>query len=179
MDGQANVKALFCLALWTLNAFASIPSVSGVDITSKKAVAGPVPGKTSVVVFLSPSCPCSRGHEAAIQQLSREFPEVAFLGVASGLSAESAAYFQERLPFPVVSESGYAWADGFGALNTPHAFVFSADGRQLYQGGVDNRRDGAESPDRVFYLQQVLQDIQAKRPLRVSQTRALGCAIRH
>ena len=158
---------------------ASLPRLAGNDLSTGKPVSWNPQDGVSVVVFLSPFCPCSQSHEAAVKTLAAKYPKVAFWGVSSGTPVKAAeAYFKNRLPFPVLAEPEVEWADSFGALNTPHVFVVSAAGEVVYQGGVDDRRDGNSGEPGRNYLAEVLKDLDQGKTPRVARSRALGCAIR-
>ncbi len=50
---------------------------------------------------------------------------------------ETKKHFSEtHFPFPVLQDKKSKWADQFGALKTPHAFVFNKSGELIYKGGV-------------------------------------------
>lgn len=156
----------------------ALPTLSGQDLASGKNVEW-IPGREmSVIVFVSPHCPCSLSHESSLVELASRFSKIRFLGVVSGANVKVAEdHFKERrLGFPVIAESGHEWADAFGALNTPHAFVVDRQGVVVFRGGVDNSRDASRA-DRLF-LKQALEDLEQSKPIRVAASRPLGCAIR-
>ncbi len=165
--------------LWALSAQASLPSIKGLDLRSGQSVEWQA-GARSVVVFLSPSCPCSRSHEATLAKLAKQYPAFRFLGVVSNrrLNGEIAKphFVKAQLPFPVVLEEGVTTADAFGALNTPHAFVLDEAGNVLFKGGVDDSRNAGRATQ--HFLADALQALTEGRPIEVTQARPLGCAIR-
>ncbi len=168
---------LLLLAITTVLSAHAVPlDFSGIDLRNGKALSWSAQAGPSVVVFLSPSCPCSRGHESALATLAQQNPRVRFLGVVSGDAPDAPAHFRNgSLPFPVIAEREHAWADAFDALNTPHAFVI-AQGEVVYRGGVDDSRD-VERANR-HYLRDALGDVLAGRKVAKAEARAVGCAIR-
>ena len=77
----------------------------------------------------------------------------------------------------------YAWdrtqdvARAYGALRTPHFFVFDRQRKLVYTGrGVDNPRDPGEMT--VNDLENALEDILAGRPVRVPLTNPIGCNVK-
>lgn len=168
---------LFLLALIGASSAQAVPlALRGTDLRTGQSIEWSASSQPAVVVFLSPQCPCSRSHEPALAQLAKRHPDVAFLGIVSGESTGAAEHFRQAgLPFPVIGESGYDWADAFGALNTPHAFLI-ASGEVVYRGGVDDSRQ-VERASR-HYLQEALADVKAGRKVAKSEARAVGCAIR-
>lgn len=135
--------------------------------------------KGLVVIFMSATCPCSMSHIEELKALERDFPGFAFVGVHSnaGEAKEpSHAYFEKvKLPFAVIRDSDYKWADQFKALKTPHAFVVQPDGEIAYQGGVSNSHDFTRA-DRKF-LREALDDLEHGRDVKTKVGRTLGCAI--
>lgn len=168
---------LWFFALTVVLSAQAVPlSFSGTDLRNGRAVNWIVQTRPGVVVFLSPTCPCSRSHEAALTELAKQHPGVDFLGVVSGDAPESAAHFRAgALPFPVIAEKNHEWADALGALNTPHAFVIH-HGEVVYRGGVDDSRQADRA--KRHYLRDALTDIEAGRAVANAETRAVGCAIR-
>lgn len=114
-----------------------------------------------------------------IKSLAETFQDFRFIGVNSNLDEtleNAGAFFKaQSLKFPILRDQNSRMADEFKALKTPHAFVFSNDGKILFQGGVSNSSK-FERADRKF-LREALEDIAQKRAVRSPLARALGCAI--
>ena len=135
------------------------------------------PAARSVLVFLSPICPCSRYHEKQLSQMKSEFPDTRFIAVYSGNEAVSegeARNHFKSLGFGVVRDTDFALANRFGALRTPHAFVLNAAGEIQYQGAVDDKRS-SEPTDR--YLQKALVALAKGQPADPAVTGPMGCRI--
>jgi hypothetical protein len=170
------MKATLLILLLSAPAW-GLPILSGNDLRSGAPVKWR--GDTlSVVVFLSASCPCSNSHEPGLAALAQKYPQIPFVGILSNdASAQSAAHFAKGpIAFALLREPGHQWADAFGALNTPHAFLVDAGGKVLFEGGVDDSRD-AKRASRGF-LAQALAEVAAGKPVSQSRARPLGCAIR-
>lgn len=135
--------------------------------------------KGSVLVFLSARCPCSSSHENLLNDLQTEFKDFRFIGVHANQDEpleESRKHFVEaKLKFPVLQDKGAQYADAFKAFKTPHAFVLSASGEILYQGGVTDSHSGPNANN--FYLKQVLTALHQGQPAPFETKRALGCVI--
>jgi hypothetical protein len=160
-------------ALW-----GAYPVLQGKDLVSGRTVEWKAGGQPSLVVFLSPLCPCSRSHEKPLAKLASDFPSVRFLGIVSfAEKKQGEEYFKKSsLPFPVLPEPQSKWADAFSALNTPHAFLFDGTGALIFQGGVDNSGN-AENATR-FYLREALTALNEGKEIAEKQARPLGCPIR-
>ena len=171
------MRRLLLAILFCVPAFA-LPDLRGRDLVSGSAVHWKPGVKTSVVVFLSPTCPCSRSHEGALREMRARFPQFDFVGVVSNADEKAARehFTASALGFPVLSEAGHAWADAFSALNTPHAFVVGASGEVEFEGGVDDSRNAQRA--REAYLNAALTALAEGRPVEKRRARPLGCAIR-
>jgi hypothetical protein len=77
--------------------------------------------------------------------------------------------------FPYIQDEDRRVARSYGAVRTPHAFVFDRDRKLGYRGRIDDSRDPARvtSPD----LRKGLEGILAGRTAPVPQTEPFGCAI--
>lgn len=157
-----------------------IEQIKGFDLISQKDFSRSFPGKAPVaVVFLSAKCPCSASHEQLLNDLSRQFPQVEFLGIHSNADetiVDSQKHFQEaQLSFPVIQDSKAHYANFWGALKTPHVFLLNKEGEIIYQGGVTDSHVGPSAKKQ--FLRDVLEDLTANKTLRHKQGKALGCYI--
>ena len=135
--------------------------------------------KGTVIVFMSAKCPCSNSHIGIMKKLSEEFRDFNFIVVHSNTDEsieESKAYFKNAgFNFPVVQDENGQLADRFKALKTPHAFLLSAEGTIIYKGGVTSSTSG-ETADKQF-LKDALTEAKEGKPIRVAESRTLGCII--
>ena len=78
--------------------------------------------------------------------------------------------------FPYLRDESQSVVDAYGAVCTPHVFVFDYERRLRYRGRIDDSRDPAavKSPD----LRNALDDLAAGRGVRVPDTRPFGCSIK-
>jgi hypothetical protein len=127
----------------------------------------------TVVVAMSPVCPCSRSHEATLEALARRFPTFGFVGLRAGDGAADTYFSTRKLAFPVVARPGVARA--LGALKTPHVFVYDGAGTLRYRGGVDDSHDAARATKP--YLADTLGALSRGEPVPVAETRPLGCRV--
>lgn len=177
-------KFIFSLILfYSLSVFsASLPSeLSGTDVLSKKNVhhSFASENKATVIVFLSAKCPCSASHEEILKGLRAEFKDFTFLGIHSNsdepIDITESHFKNSQMTFPILEDTKNAWANQFGALKTPHAFVVNTKGEIIYQGGVTNSHVGPAATTQ--YLKEVLIDLSAGKAPRHKIGRALGCYI--
>jgi peroxiredoxin len=173
----------FILALTVLCsplAFAEpTPHLHGVEVSSGQNIDVTPKAEGTVIVFFSSSCPCSNSHVEEVKSLAAEYPQFAFVGVHSNAdetAAEAKTYFDKNhMNFPVIQDDHAKIADQFKALKTPHAFVLSADGKVLYQGGVSSSKD-IKKADRK-YLREALTDLKNHVAVKTPEGRTLGCTI--
>lgn len=68
-------------------------------------------------------------------------------------------------------------ADAFGALTTPHVYLFDKNMKLVYRGAIDD--DVSKSSDvKEFYLQDALNNMVAGKSIEPQTTRQLGCSIK-
>jgi hypothetical protein len=173
---------LFLLIALTTQSFAqSLPPIHAMDLGTgeTKDHQWKDAKKGTVVVFLSNLCPCSNAHINHLVELSKEFPDIKFIGIHSNTNESpnaSKEYFKSKnLPFPVFQDNSTEWADRLKAYRTPHAFLINPEGTLAYQGGVTSSAD----PERAdsFYLKVTLKKFIAGEKIESSRTRVLGCKI--
>ncbi len=84
---------------------------------------------------------------------------------------------EKKFPFPYVRDDSQQVARAFGAVCTPHVFVFDKSRTLAYEGRID---DNWKDPSgvRARDLQNALDDLLADRPVRVRQANPMGCSIK-
>lgn len=78
---------------------------------------------------------------------------------------------------PYVVDAGHQVADAFGAMKTPHVYLFRADGTLMYRGAID---DNVQTSKKVQenYLLDALEAVGQGKKVEMSTTPALGCSIK-
>ncbi len=101
---------------------------------------------------------------------ARAYPEDRFASMVQR-SAE------KHYPFPYLQDESQAVAHAYGALVTPHPFLFDGHRRLLFQGRIDNDH---QHPDRVTerYLVRALDQALAGEPVRPSERPVQGCTVK-
>ena len=84
---------------------------------------------------------------------------------------------EKGYPFPYVRDESQDVARAYGALVTPHVFLFDPERRLIYQGRID---DDHLAPERVKqrYLESALEAGLAHRAVRPPETPVLGCSVK-
>lgn len=150
-----------------------------------------------MVVFLSNHCPYSHAAETRLLPLVAEMKSRGLAVVAinpnhpDAVAISELGYgkyndsFEEMKPY--AEEAGFtfpylydgetqATAKAYGALATPHVFLFDRDRKLRYAGRFDDNRfpgpEGVTSPD----TRNALEAMFAGKPVPVPMTRPMGCS---
>jgi peroxiredoxin len=84
---------------------------------------------------------------------------------------------QQHFPWTYLHDKTQDVARAYGALRTPHFFVFDADRRLVYTGrGVDTPRDASRAT--THELNDAIEDVLAGRSVRVAVTNPVGCNVK-
>ena len=77
--------------------------------------------------------------------------------------------------FPYVLDSGSRLAKAFGAMVTPHVYLFDKNGDLRYRGAID------DGPKRVKrnYLVDAINSVSKGKSIRTKTTKSLGCSIKY
>jgi peroxiredoxin len=144
--------------------------------------------KVLVVFFTGNSCPFVLGSDEVTRATAETFMKqgVAFIGInansektSPGDSMDGMVARMKQHGFPWVyardKSQDAAWA--YGALRTPHFFVFDQGRKLVYTGrGVDNPQETVKM--KVNDLENALEDVLAGRPVRVPLTNPIGCNVK-
>jgi len=144
--------------------------------------------KVLVVFFTCNHCPYVVGSDELTRQTADRFaPQgVRFVGINSNspntypedsFDHMKARMKTHRFPWVYLHDASQHVARAYGALRTPHFFVFDAKRKLVYTGrGVDNPREAAKV--KVNDLANALDDHLAGRPVRVPLTNPIGCNVK-
>lgn len=141
-----------------------------------------LPGRISVVMFVSAQCPVSNAYNDRMIQLFRDYSPrgVQFIFVNANFNETVAEIESHRrasgFPFPVYRDPDSVAADRLGATVTPEAFLFDSEGKLLYRGHIDDSRNPARI--KTSSLRLALDQALAGRPVLKPETKAFGCTIK-
>ncbi len=144
--------------------------------------------KYLVVFFTCNHCPYVLGSDEITRKTAEKFMNrgVRFLAVNSNSentyeedSFENMVKRMEEKKFPwlYLHDASQATASEYGALRTPHFFVFDENRELVYTGrGVDNPKD----PSRVTVndLDRTLEELTAGREISIRKTNPIGCNVK-
>ncbi len=162
----------------------SLPATDG-NIYERKDFAD---ARVLVVFFTCNHCPYVLGSDEVTRQTALKFAQqdVTFVGINSNSpntypedSFENMVIRmnEQRFPWVYLFDRSQEIAKAYGALRTPHFFVFDRDRHLIYTGrGVDNPRDSSKI--KVNDLENALADHLSGRAIRVPLTNPIGCNIK-
>ena len=144
--------------------------------------------KVFVVFFTCNHCPFVIGSDEVTRATVASFRDkgVAFVGINSNSEnthpTDDFDHMVERMnanefPWVYLRDKPQEVAKAYGALKTPHFYVFNDDRRLVYTGrGVDNPRDTAKMT--VNDLNRCLEELLAGQPVTVPVTNPIGCNVK-
>jgi len=144
--------------------------------------------KVLVIFFTCNHCPYVTGSDEVTRQTAKKFVSqgVKFVGINSNspntYEEDSFENMVKRL-----AEYEFLWlylyddtqdvARAYGALRTPHFYVFNEERKLVYTGrGVDNPRDTGKMT--VNDLENALEDILAGKEITTPITNPIGCNVK-
>ena len=141
-----------------------------------------------VIFFTCNHCPYVIGSDEVTRKTVEKFAPkgVKFVGINSNSKNTYAeddfehmiARMQEhKFPWLYLYDEPQAIAKAYGALRTPHFYVFDKDRRLVYTGrGVDNPRDASKIT--VNDLERALEEHLAGKLISVPLTNPIGCNVK-
>jgi peroxiredoxin len=144
--------------------------------------------KVLVVFFTCNHCPYVTGSDEVTRATVERFKDrgVAFIGINSNSEntypTDGFDHMVERMndhhfPWVYARDKSQEVAAAYGALRTPHFYVFDSDRKLVYTGrGVDNPRHAAEI--HVNNLDMALEELVAGHPVSTPVTNPIGCNVK-
>jgi len=141
-----------------------------------------------VVFFTCNHCPFVTGSDEVTRATVLRFKDkgVAFIGINSNSeNTHQEDDFdnmvkrmnEQRFPWVYVRDRSQDVARAYGALRTPHFFVFNEERGLVYTGrGVDNPRKTAQMTTND--LERALEEVVAGKPVSIPLTNPIGCNVK-
>lgn len=141
-----------------------------------------------VVFFTCNHCPYVLGSDEVTRQTAEKFaPQgVRFVGINANskntypeddFEHMVARMTEKQFPWVYLRDESQEVALAYGALRTPHFYVFDADRKLIYTGrGVDNPRETTKMT--VNDLERALQEHLTGKPVSVPMTNPIGCNVK-
>ncbi len=174
---------------FTLELGAKAPDFSVVGTNGKNySLADFESASTLVVFFTCNHCPFVVGSDEVTRATAEKFQDkgVAFIGINSNSEKTNPTddfdqmvlrMKEHNFPWIYARDASQEVAQAFGALRTPHFYVFDADRKLVYCGrGVDQPRDTSKM--QVNDLEKALAEVTAGQSVSVPLTNPIGCNVK-
>jgi len=144
--------------------------------------------KVLVVGFTCNHCPYVQAYEERLNALAKEYARrsVAFVCINANddkaYPEDSFEKMKERaktkeFAFDYLRDETQEIAHAFNAACTPEFYIYDQNRKLCYHGRLDNNHQDAITV-KQHYMKDALDDLLAERPLRLSQSNAIGCSIK-
>jgi peroxiredoxin len=144
--------------------------------------------KVLVIFFTCNHCPFVTGSDGVTRQTAEKFASqgVRFVGINSNskntypeddFEHMVARMKEHKFPWVYLRDKTQEVALAYGALRTPHFYVFDEERKLVYTGrGVDNPRDTSKMT--VNDLENALTEHLAGKPITTPLTNPIGCNVK-
>ena len=174
---------------FTLELGAKAPDFSVVGTDGQTySLANFAKASTLVVFFTCNHCPFVVGSDEVTRATAEKFQDkgVAFIGINSNSEKTNPTddfdqmvlrMKEHNFPWIYARDASQEVALAYGALRTPHFYVFDADRKLVYCGrGVDQPRDTSKL--QVNDLEKALAEVTAGQSVSVPLTNPIGCNVK-
>jgi peroxiredoxin len=141
-----------------------------------------------VIFFTCNHCPYVKGSDEVTRETALKYKNhgVAFIGINSNSAntypEDDFIHMKRRMeenkfPWKYLYDQSQEVALRYGALRTPHFYVFDADRKLIYTGrGVDHPKD----PSRITSndLERALSEYFSGKPVSIPKTNPIGCNVK-
>ncbi len=173
------------------------PDFSLSDEQGKTVKLSDFKGKTVVLEWLNEGCPFVQKHyhdSGNLPALQKKYTDkkVVWLSIVSSAegkqgywaTGEEARAFkaqQKAAMTHILKDADGAVGRAYGAKTTPHMFIIDAKGVLAYQGAIDDKAStkARDIPKAKNWVAQALDEILAKKPVSVSDTKPYGCSVKY
>lgn len=159
----------------------SLPATDGLTVDSA-SIKDPV----VAVIFTCNHCPYAQAYEERLRDIIEEFEQTQFVLISSN---DADTYPDDSFENMKIKKQEAGWscvycydesqevAKAYGALCTPHCFVFNIDRTLQYKGRIDdNWEDPASVSQRDLY--NAIQALEEQQEVAVPEANAIGCSIK-
>jgi peroxiredoxin len=141
-----------------------------------------------VIFFTCNHCPYVLGSDEYTRELALKFTPlgVRFVGINSNsvgtVPADSLEHMvarmqEQQFPWVYLRDEDQSVARAYGALRTPHFFLFDEIGKLLYTGrSIDSPRDPSKA--KAFDLERAIIEALAGEPISKPLTNPIGCNVK-
>jgi peroxiredoxin len=161
-----------------------LPATDGKTYAISDLEADPV----LVIFFTCNHCPYVTGSDEDTRRVAEKFADLGVRFVAINSNSAN-TYAEDDFPHMVqrMQENHFPWiylhdatqdvARAYGALRTPHFFVFDRDRKLIYTGrAMDNPRQSSKAT--THDLERALDEYLSGKPVSVPVTNPIGCNVK-
>ncbi|WP_114578863.1 thioredoxin family protein [Saliphagus sp. LR7] len=144
-----------------------------------------------VVVFTCNHCPTAKAYQDRLKAIQADYGDADLVAINSNNAIEEHAGGNEFYPtdsfehmnaraaseefdFPYLRDESQEVAKAYGAQCTPHAFVFDGDRELVYQGAIDDDREGEDVTEQ--YVRDAIDAILAGEEYPTETVSPMGCS---
>lgn len=172
----------------------SLPGVDGKTYT----LASFSKAKILVVIFTCNHCPTAQAYEERIIQLTKEYTskgvavvaispndpdavrldELGFSDLGDTFAEMKVRAKQKKYNFPYLYDGKtQITSKAYGAVATPHVFIFDKDRKLRYQGRIDDVEKPSKTPT-TFDTRNALNEMLENKEVTVKTTKVFGCSVK-
>ncbi|MDD5687652.1 MAG: thioredoxin family protein [Elusimicrobia bacterium] len=141
-----------------------------------------------VVFFTCNHCPYVTGSDEVTRKTAEKYKGkgVVFVGINSNseqVHTEDDFFTmvermkQNKFPWVYLRDKSQSVAKAYGALRTPHFYVFNKERELVYTGrGVDNPRETGKMT--ANNLEEALEEVTSGKPVSITKTNPIGCNVK-
>lgn len=165
------------------------------DMNGKPVQLSDYRGRMVVLEWSNPGCPFVQKHYSSgnmqATQAKAKAAGAVWLTINSGAPGkqghmtgpEARAWVarEKAVPTDYLLDPDGRVGRGYAAKTTPHLFVIAADGRLVYQGGIDDRptADVADIKGARNHVLAAIAEVKAGKPVSMAETRPYGCSVKY
>jgi peroxiredoxin len=144
-----------------------------------------------VVVFTCNHCPTAKAYQERLKAIQADYDDADLVAINSNNVIEEYAGGNEFYPtdsfehmnaranledfnFPYLRDESQEVAKGYGAQCTPHAFVFDQHRELVYQGAIDDDREGDDVTEQ--YVRDAIDAVLAGEEYEKETVSPMGCS---
>ncbi|AEH39158.1 thioredoxin family protein [Halopiger xanaduensis] len=144
-----------------------------------------------VVVFTCNHCPTAQAYQDRIKAIQADYDDADVVAINSNNTIEEYAGGNEYYPtdsfehmsaradvadfnFPYLRDESQEVAKSYGAQCTPHAFVFDEDRELVYQGAIDDDREGEDVSEQ--YVRDAIDAVLSGEEYPIETISPMGCS---
>lgn len=160
----------------------SLPATDGKTYSLKYFAKAPV----LVIFFTCNHCPYVIGSDEVTRKTVEKFKQAAFVAINSNSKntypEDSFEHMvkrmkQHKFPWVYLYDESQDVARAYGALRTPHFYVFDKNRRLIYTGrGIDSPKDSSKM--KINDLERALEEHFSGKPISVPLTNPIGCNVK-